>query len=261
MKKTCKHCNKEFEFERARQFGAHITNCSENPTKKQRDLAQVKRKDYHLKCQKCGVSYTVKLTEHIYNTGKYKRYCSRSCANGRVHTKDTKEKISKSCSKGVTMYTKICPCCSNRYETKKPRQTYCGRHCQYKTLNTSEKSRKGGRASINAQNRRSKNEIAFADLCKSHFDNVLLNEPVFNGWDADIIINDLKVAILWNGVWHYKKITEKHSISQIQNRDKIKLREIVNAGYVPYVIKDMGKYSIDKVNKEWSIFIEWLKSK
>lgn len=38
---------------------------------------------------------------------------------------------------------------------------------------------------------------------------------MFNGWDADIIIEDLKIAILWNGKWHYEKITEKHSVSQV----------------------------------------------
>ena len=67
------------------------------------------------------------------------------------------------------------------------------------------------------------------------------NEPIFNGWDADIIIEDLKVAVLWNGKWHYEKVTRSHSLEQVQNRDKIKLKEIESAGYTPYVIKDMGK--------------------
>jgi hypothetical protein len=126
-----------------------------------------------------------------------------------------------------------------------------------KVKNASGMARLGGRASVNAQNRRSKNEVAFADLCIEQFDDVLLNDPMFNGWDADIIINDLKVAILWNGAWHYKKITEKHSVKQVQNRDRIKIKEIERAGYVPYVIKDMGKHSMEKVTSEWSGFIEW----
>ena len=32
---------------------------------------------------------------------------------------------------------------------------------------------------------------------------------IFNGWDADIILTDLKIAILWNGKWHYEKLTKK----------------------------------------------------
>ena len=34
---------------------------------------------------------------------------------------------------------------------------------------------------------------------------------------------------------------EKHSFKMVQNRDKIKIHEIEKFGYIPYVIKDMGK--------------------
>lgn len=47
--------------------------------------------------------------------------------------------------------------------------------------------------------RRSKNEIEFCKLCEEYFDNVKHNESIFNGWDADIIIEDIKFAVLWNG--------------------------------------------------------------
>lgn len=50
---------------------------------------------------------------------------------------------------------------------------------------------------------------------------------MFNGWDADIIIPNIKVAVLWNGKWHYEQIKKGHSVKQVQNRDKIKLKEIV----------------------------------
>jgi hypothetical protein len=60
--------------------------------------------------------------------------------------------------------------------------------------------------------RRSKNEIKFCILCEQNFSNVEHNKPIFNGWDADIIIHDIKYAILWNGAWHYKKLNKKHSV-------------------------------------------------
>ena len=50
---------------------------------------------------------------------------------------------------------------------------------------------------------------------------------------------------------------EGHSLEQVQNRDKIKIEEIKNAGYVPYIIKDMGGYDINKVNEEFTKFIEY----
>lgn len=35
--KICKWCEKELEFNNDKQFGAHLTNCSSNPNKIQRD--------------------------------------------------------------------------------------------------------------------------------------------------------------------------------------------------------------------------------
>ena len=111
-----------------------------------------------------------------------------------------------------------------------------------------------------SQNRRSKNEIAFCELCEDYFgkDKVLHNKPMFNGWDADIIIHDIKYAILWNGRWHYEKLASKHSVKQVQNRDKIKINEIINFGYIPYVIKDMGSHNEEFVKNEFDKFIKYI---
>lgn len=103
--------------------------------------------------------------------------------------------------------------------------------------------------------RRSKNEIYFYELCSDVFNNLDNNEPIFNGWDADIIIHDIKVAVLWNGIWHHKKITDKHSVKQVQNRDKIKIKEIIKYGYEPYVIDDFGKHNKLYVEEKFNEFI------
>jgi hypothetical protein len=119
-----------------------------------------------------------------------------------------------------------------------------------------ESARQGGIASANSQNRRSKNEKLFCEMCESKFNEVKNNEPIFNGWDADIIIEDLKIAVLWNGIWHYKQISKKQSLEQVQSRDKIKLREIENCGYRAYIIKDMGSYDPIFVKEEFDKFLE-----
>lgn len=80
----------------------------------------------------------------------------------------------------------------------------------------------------------------FADLCKKIFSEVFENKQMFNGWDADVIIPEYKLAVLWNGNWHHKKITKKHSLKQVRARDKIKIDQIRLAGYIPYVINDYG---------------------
>lgn len=107
---------------------------------------------------------------------------------------------------------------------------------------------------IQSSIRRSKNEKLFFELCKSKFLNVESNKSIFNGWDADVIIHDKKIAVLWNGKWHYEKITKKHSVEQVQNRDKIKIKEIQNSGYIPYIIKDMGKHNPKFVHEEFNKF-------
>ena len=107
--------------------------------------------------------------------------------------------------------------------------------------------------------RRSKNEIEFCKLCEEYFDNVKHNESIFNGWDADIIIEDIKFAVLWNGPWHYKQITKSHSVKQTQNRDKIKVKEIKECGWTPYIIKDMGKANKDFVKEKFDEFLKYLK--
>ena len=107
--------------------------------------------------------------------------------------------------------------------------------------------------------RRSKNEIEFCKLCEEYFDNVKHNESIFNGWDADIIIEDIKFAVLWNGPWHYKQITKLHSVKQTQNRDKIKVKEIEECGWTPYIIKDMGKANKDFVKEKFDEFLKYLK--
>lgn len=106
--------------------------------------------------------------------------------------------------------------------------------------------------------RRSKNEIAFCELCKTRFNNVKNNLQLFNGWDADIILLDQKIAILWNGAWHYKQISTQSSLACIQNRDRIKIAEITKAGFTPYVIKDMGKASKTKVQTEFNKLITFI---
>lgn len=122
-----------------------------------------------------------------------------------------------------------------------------------------------GRASAASQGRRSKNEIYFADLCQGEFDQVLCNERLFvddigNKWDADIILPHLKIAVLWNGIWHYHQISKNQSLLQVQSRDKIKFDVIVKNGYMPYIIKDMGKHNKSFVNSEFEKFIKFLKT-
>ena len=124
-----------------------------------------------------------------------------------------------------------------------------------------EKLSLGGRHSVEIQGdkRRSKNEIEFCKLCEEYFNNVKHNECIFNGWDADVIIEDIKFAVLWNGPWHYKVITSQENLDAIKRRDQIKIKLIKKNGYIPYIIKDEDKLRAKDNNYVKEKFDEFLK--
>lgn len=154
--------------------------------------------------------------------------------------------------------TRVCCVCGKSFNTiKSSSRKTCSDICRKVLL--SEAGRRA--AQTNKNIRRSKNEILFANLCKKYFNNILTNEAMFNGWDADVIISNLKIAILWNGKWHYEKILENCSLEQIQARDKIKINEIKKAGYIPYIIKDVGKFNPVFVNEQFNIFLNNINNK
>jgi len=162
--------------------------------------------------------------------------------------------------KPVTLKPVICGICMKEFQPKRSGAQFCSRECADNNCRTDEykanavlNGRKGGKVSATSQNKRSKNEIYFSELCAKDFD-VTINEPFFDGWDADVIIHSEKTAILWNGIWHYKQISKTQSLNQIQTRDKIKTAIIEKYGYIPYVVKDMGKYNRAFVEQEFEIF-------
>lgn len=200
------------------------------------------------------------------------KFCNRSCSAS-YNNKEIKNnenynnirkiknlKIKKSLlGKGHDDVEIKCEFCGNNFIVKysKRKQKFCNKSCSTKFRMSKKENidfmREIGRKSANKQskNRRSKNEKYLSELCEKYFKSVRTNETIFNGWDADIIVDDIKVAILWNGKWHYEKITEKHSVKQVQNRDKIKIKEIKRFGYTPYIIKDMGRENKEFVEKEF----------
>lgn len=160
----------------------------------------------------------------------------------------------------VTLKSVICRICNKEFQPKASRIKLCSRECANNNSRTDEykqraffNGQKGGKVSATSQSKRSKNEVYFSELCAKEFD-ITTNEPYFEGWDADVIIHSEKTAILWNGIWHYKQIMKTQSLLQVQTRDKVKTAIIEKFGYIPYVIKDMGKYDKGFVEQEFEIF-------
>jgi hypothetical protein len=201
---------------------------------------------HHIKCSK-PINNICKNCSNICSNNKF---CSRSCA-ATYNNKQRDYTIFKSgpqkfCGPKLprvrkniytynqqqAQYTKIsfCIVCGKVVAGKRKS---CSAVCKHELFV------RGGKKSASKLVRRSKDEIALYELCASHFNHVTNNDSIFNGWDADILIHDNKIAVLWNGPWHYKQLNIKnHSLKQVQNRDRIKQQEIEAAGWTCVVFED-----------------------
>jgi len=197
-------------------------------------------------CGVCNTDYNQTITR--FQMGYQHAYCLTGLPFGGGYKKP------------VTLKPIACEICKKEFQPKNSKAKLCSRECADNFCRTDEyrkraieNGRNGGKVSATRQNKRSKNEIYFSELCAKEFE-ITTNEPFFDGWDADVIIHSEKTAILWNGVWHYKQIMKSQSLKQVQARDKVKTAIIEKYGYIPYVIKDMGKYDKAFVEQEFEIF-------
>jgi very-short-patch-repair endonuclease len=109
----------------------------------------------------------------------------------------------------------------------------CSSECSKNAL------QRAGKKSAATRKTRSVDEIRLFDLCARAFKSVRHNEQLRDGWDADVIIDDYKLAILWNGPWHYRDMPGlKHSLSQVQNRDRIKKKVLEKDGWTVLMFED-----------------------
>ena len=205
----------------------------------------------NIKCHACNEIY--EQTYRKFYKGNYHPFCKDTLKNVNINKEPYKTP--------VKIKPVICRICSKEFRPRMSSLTFCSMVCS-KINEQSDMYKQrakiygqiGGKISATKQSKRSKNEVYFSELCENYFE-ITTNEPYFDGWDADVIIHDKKLAILWNGAWHYKQISKTQSLKQVQARDKVKTAIIEKYGYTPYVIKDMGKHNKAFVEQEFEIFL------
>jgi len=149
MKKDreCKYCKQIFENIDGRVFSNHVRWCDKNTTNNDKGGKNISEslknrtinrigdfKDFEVICHKCNKKFTVKEREKKFPM-KEKYFCSRSCANSRKHSKETKEKIRKNLQKkseDIIKFSKVCPFCKNNFETFRKDQKCCSISCAAK---------------------------------------------------------------------------------------------------------------------------------
>lgn len=141
---TCLNCGKEVK----NKYCNSKCRNKHSPTKyiptiesinKQKLIIYNRWKTFNVKCSKCFKE--IKIREYNVETPKKDKYfCSRSCANSRKHSNETKIKISKAIkkygmkyipTKNIIKITKICPICKNEFNVAQcnSKKIYCSKKC------------------------------------------------------------------------------------------------------------------------------------
>lgn len=111
---------------------------------------------------------------------------------------------------------------------------------------------------------RSKSEIMLYDLLCNEFPNLEIlpsNKTMLKGYEADIAIPSINLAIEWNGIVHFKPIYGQTKLDNIQQRDAEKQQIATELGVNLIVIPDLvssEKYVKEAFQKIKSIIIQLL---
>ena len=243
-------------------------------------------------CEKCAKEFVVDVKKE--NKKKPKRFCSRSCANGHIISEETKEKISKSSKRffntkeGKRKAKKVgqklkqqyidnpelrllqaerimkaqgnsnpsriiftCPVCGKQlelrpYEARK--RKFCSGHCR--NIVNNEK----------ITGSRSKAEIMLEEFLKENYPQIKFKtseRDLLQGLELDFYFPEIKFAIEWNGIFHYRDVG--HNIKAIQKKDEQKKQLCIEKDIELYIVKDMTSHKksilqeikkIEKILKE-----------
>lgn len=187
-------------------------------------------------CLECG-------TKIPYEKKQGNLFCNSSCSAKHTNRTATFKRRGPEKQHKPRKPNKTCMCCGQ--DTGGPFSSYCA-SCRKDVLRAQMKARWEDREVMMAhihrttqrQSRRSRDEIELFRLCSLMF-NAVPNAIIVKGWDADIVLPDQKIAILWNGPWHYREMKfGTHSLSQVANRDLLKMTEFEELGWEVLIYDD-----------------------
>lgn len=282
---VCVGCNKSYSLPKNRVLVGLKNN--KNNYCSNKCQSSFNKKTINLSCKKCGIIFTKKLRYHKKNIKKSKTgnfYCSKKCASTDIK-KSSRQKnelsiklkqiyVDKLIKQGYKaedfiMYKGklrckskkcICKVCDKEFNWVIFKKT-CSQSC-LNIINRKSSILAGKLSSSKSYQikSRSKNERLMYKKIKDVYSDALHNYRAFDGWDADIVIPSLKIAIHWNGVWHYKNVYNNEYgeklFESVKAKDILKYKAIEEKGYTNYIIVDMGRFNINKVNYEFDVFLK-----
>jgi hypothetical protein len=181
-------------------------------------------------CKNCDRSIlrNVSMLNVDKKRGRKLQFCSYKCS-GSYYSKLSKLNIC--CTNCAKIFTrKLGEISSNKRNTKTNNQ-FCSKSCSAIFNN---KTRK--------KSRRSKAESLLYTLIKNEFPNleVINNDRSFlDGYELDIFIPSIKLAVEWNGIVHFQPIYGQEKLDKIQEIDSIKCKLAELKGINLIVIPDL----------------------
>lgn len=134
---ACKYCGKKFNT--SQSLAGHCSHCFDEKDK----YYSRKKIIFNIKCPVCENLFSIETTQKNFDRGHYTKHCSRSCANKRIHSNETKNKISKSVKdffKEKNSYNKpdkqyFCKVCGKMFTENDKRNCkgtlYCSKECKH----------------------------------------------------------------------------------------------------------------------------------
>jgi hypothetical protein len=141
-KKKCPYCDSEFENIEGRLFSNHVRWCSKNPngrrTENFKKLAQARldekfgeKRSFDVICDKCRKTFQVIERENRFPE-RERYFCSRTCANSHVITKETREKTAKALRgrNRTEREERVCLGCNCKFVVlKTENHKFCSKKC------------------------------------------------------------------------------------------------------------------------------------
>lgn len=133
-------------------------------------------------------------------------YCSHQCSVGKTRKQKETKLVHLICKQCKQPFTKLA------YNHKQRPYQFCSRKCSAKGKTVT-------------KSRRSQHEKLLYELLVQRFSQLTIinnNRTIFEGLEIDIWIPELKLAIEWNGIVHYKPIYGEETLFRVQNNDNKK---------------------------------------
>ena len=173
-----------------KQYIETMSNATKNHYKK----INGELKLFKVYCHKCKKLFEVEEHENKFPT-KEIYFCSRRCANIRIQSEETKNKISKSTSKALI----------EKWATDEEYAKKCM-----------------------ANNKRftSKNEVLIRDYIINKFPEDKWSfggSPSIEGYriSRDLYSKKLKICFEYDGIWHFSKVHDGHNLEKKQLKDRL----------------------------------------